>query len=138
MELQVSIAGFDWGKFPIHISRAIDNSLNMVGQIASGKYMISPGGKGLPVNSERVTWRSGRLARSLLRRDSTEGTHLIRNESGRWIGIKGSKVPYAAIHEYGGRFIKARPFMSRTVQDPTFRQAVANIFENELRKIFKV
>ena len=98
---------------PRIITQTMRDALRLVGQTAATRYMIQTGTRsgrvpgGLPSNTigtnpTLLTWRTGRLARSLVRTDDAENITRIRQEGTMIIGEVGTKVPYAPIHEYGG------------------------------------
>ncbi len=97
-------------------------SMQAVGRRATSDYMIRAhvihGGSGFNVGtagSDKLNIRSSRLARSLIGGFSFAGGGMgeqesireIKREGNTIVGYYGSKVPYAAIHEYGGT-IKAK------------------------------
>jgi len=121
----------------------------LIGASATGKYMRDTGvttgstfGKISKV-SKRNTGRllriiTGRLARSILGGRRTyaqgQGGAIESIEEIKMLGpsqvqlTKGSRVPYAAVHEYGGRagrgrraMIPARPYLRPAVNDNTER-----------------
>jgi len=84
-------------------------AMDLIGTIAQAKYMIAPGGPGAPVHSSKLTVRSGRLIRSLSPQGGAftaagerEQIREVQTRGGKVVGIFGTRVPYAAIHEYGG------------------------------------
>jgi hypothetical protein len=104
-------------------ARAMWKALALAGQIATGQYMIMTGGAsgstlpgvGTAVNATRLTWRSGRLARSLVGqstwvqdtsgvRREAEGDRVVEVRPGSFYGRITTYVPYARRHEYGGTF----------------------------------
>lgn len=90
--------------------RAMYAALSVVGNLAAGKHMIQTGlsrrsslpGVDVAVNPSRLTWRTARLARSLTNQNSPDAVHNVRVSGTRVIGEKGTKVEYAAVHEFGG------------------------------------
>ena len=88
--------------------RAAAESLDVVGIESQGRYWVKPGGKGKPVHPSKLTARSGRLIRSLSPAGGAfaprerEQIRQVNVEGGKIIGIFGTRVPYAAIHEFGG------------------------------------
>jgi len=97
-------------KLPAIIAQTMRDALTLIGNTAATKFMVVSGtGKGSklpgadsPVNPSMLTWRSGRLARSLFRRDNPENITRVFIEGDQFVGEVGTRVPYAAIHEYGG------------------------------------
>lgn len=94
---------------PIALINAMEQSLGLIGNQAAYKYMITTSGEGRFVNLTRLTWRSGRLAKSLIghtfgRSMSPEGKIEVEATDREIRGRLISFVPYAARHEYGGNF----------------------------------
>jgi len=101
---------------PATIARSMQDALKVVANAAATKYMImtrGPRGKdnSLPasntgVDATRLTWRTGNLARSLVRTDHPDNIQRIyQSVEGGGLDITGevgTSVKYAAIHEYGG------------------------------------
>ena len=134
-----------------NITNAMSNTMRVVGQTATTKYMI-PSARmkretlkhlesriyGLPTNPTKLTWRSGRLANSLVR-FSTQGENAFSEDggiridkmNGNIIGVLYTKVPYAKIHELGIG-IKPRPFLSPTLKDASVKQGAMNLFRKAI------
>lgn len=114
-------------EFPKMVSLAMYESLRLIGLVATSKYMIQTGtgagsklaGVGSPVAKDKLTMRSGRLARSLVGQSgfsgpgaaggpdkigTREGFMKVTREGSRWVGRIGTNVPYAARHEFGGDY----------------------------------
>ncbi len=125
MPFDMSIRSEDAGKFhkavqgiarelPRKIAQAMAKSLDLIGDIATTKYMImTGGGQGSTLRSvhpTKLTWRTRRLALSLKGQSrgqaamTREGVRIIRQQGKRWVGTIGTTVPYAARHEFGGTF----------------------------------
>jgi phage gpG-like protein len=93
-----------------HLVKGMYEILNVIGNVAATEYMIMTGtGRrsrlprpDVPVHPSKLTWRTGRLARSLVRGTDSDAIEEVKVEGTRIIGRKGTRVPYAAIHEYGG------------------------------------
>lgn len=126
---------------------AIDEIMTLIGQVSTSENMILPGGKDLPVNDTKLTTRTGNLARSLLRKTGDFAIHKTYTKD--LIGIKGTSIPYAAIHEYGASLtshpkkpgkisksftIKARPFLGKVLSSPNFQRGVDNILAKALNR----
>ena len=84
--------------------------LKLVGGFAANDYMIRTGKRGrgprpdVAVDPVRLTWRTGDLARSLTRQDDPDNIfRVIEEAEGRFVGMLGTRKPYAAIHEKGGQ-----------------------------------
>lgn len=104
-----------------------------IGGRAIGTYMKDAKGHGRrsPMDAGPLRIVSGRLARSLATRGTTQDTGgqpegiMEITVSGSTVTLtKGSKVPYAAIHEYGGTAgrlrrarIPARPYLRPALTD---------------------
>lgn len=98
---------------PATIAGIMRDSLKLVANTAVSRYMIATRGPrsstrrlpgvNAPVDPTRLTWRTGNLARSLVRDDHPGHVHRIRSVGGITLaGEIGTRVNYAAIHEYGG------------------------------------
>lgn len=98
---------------PEVIFRTIEDSMRIVGMAAAMKFMQQTrrGGRGnlplaskAPVLSDRLSWRTGNLARSLTRPDHPNAIGPMVRVAGTGVyeGTFGTSVPYAAIHELGG------------------------------------
>ena len=108
-------------ELPKVINKAMREALKRIGQTATTKYMIRSSGErnltyprltanvSQAVDPLRLTWRSGRLARSLVQTDNSANITKISNEANIFKGTLGINlapipegVPYARIHELGG------------------------------------
>ena len=90
--------------------KGVAEALDAVAIESQSKYWIKPGGVGKPVHPRFLTVRTGRLIRSLSpqggafsARGEREQIREIQVRGGKIVGIFGTRVPYAAIHEFGGR-----------------------------------
>ncbi len=103
----------DLNRFSKSIKQALiesaEEAFDLIGTISQGKYWITPGGEGVPTDAGRLTVRTGRLIRSLspqggsfFRDTQREQVREIQVRGKKVIGIFGTRVPYAAIHEFGG------------------------------------
>lgn len=132
--------------------------MDLVGTLATGKYMrLTKLGAGAPV-ADRLTVRSGRLARSLEPGGGAFGgpgkreqIRIVRWQGDNLTAIFGTKVPYAAVHELGltvnfppythpnlfGRGIRAQ-MGARTAQYPKrpFLSPAAREAGKQTRQIF--
>jgi len=95
---------------PEEMRIGILNSLAQVGRIATSKYMKrrtiidkKTGAVGARSGS-KLNIMTGRLARSISQSEgvSDEMVKKVFNTGGQFVGILGSTVPYARIHEKGG------------------------------------
>lgn len=79
------------------------------------KHMIPGGGKHAPVHPTKLTWRSGKLARSVrIIKPKLGGGSTWAIQTGLAAG--GPGVPYAG-HETGIRGIRPRPYMRPAITD---------------------
>lgn len=100
----------DFATYPERLAevtkRTIERLMNRTAIYAADR-MVVPGGKDLPVQSDKLTTRSSRLLRGL---QGARGLNWSSAESVRSFRVVGAilqalweiLVPYAAIHEYGG------------------------------------
>lgn len=102
-----------------------------IGAAAVGRMAPGPSG---PPKRDRLTIRSGRLARSLTgnrgaQGQSGEGYSRVETVSSTLVKlIKGTKVPYAAVHEhgfYGSRLAHTRRVRGRTVAVRSYTLRIA-------------
>ena len=120
---------------PEFMREGLLESMDYVGQISVQKYMYAR--KVVDKATGKVEGRRGvieklgvvtsRLARSIQNKESGFGNEAIRRVlfmGNNIIAVMGSKVPYAAIHEYGGETgrnlastIPARPYLNPAVED---------------------
>lgn len=91
------------------LMEAAAEGMDLIGTLAQGRYWIVPGGEDKPTHPSKLTVRSGRLIRSLSPQGGAfsasgerEQIREVRVSGGKVIGIFGTRVPYAAIHEHGG------------------------------------
>lgn len=112
------IVAFYNQEIPKRAVRAMYRAMGVAGNIAATKYMVrnsTAGGVYLKgqgaVDPSRLTWRSGRLARSLSGQETQgqtgmtpEGIRNVVQQGSKTVGQFGSAVPYAARHEWGGTF----------------------------------
>jgi len=105
-------------RLPELVTRTMRDALKNVAQTAATKYMIETGinfdinrpnvkSRGAAVDPERLTWRTGALANSLVRdlgeaNEDAQAIQRVERSGESFIGTLGSKLPYAAIHEKGG------------------------------------
>lgn len=144
----------------VYLKTGVNESLDVIGLTAVSKYMVPAKatftGKGkktkvkiTKTQRKKLNIITGRLARSIANSYSyAQGTggvnEAIRDvtiQGGAVVGVIGSRVPYAAIHEYGGtihhnnlfgRGIKAtinippRPYLRPAIKDalPTVRKII--------------
>jgi len=86
----------------------IAEAMDAIGMEAQGKYFIA-GRKDDPVHPTKLTVRSTRLIRSLAPQggafspNEREQIRQVRVQGDKIAGVFGTKVPYAAVHEFGGR-----------------------------------
>lgn len=87
----------------------VQHAIARVAIRASGN-MVVPGGRGNPVDPEKLTTRSGRLLRSILGARTasvrsaftgSEGFRTILQRGDQIVATVGTSVPYAAVHEHG-------------------------------------
>ena len=94
------------------LDRSMARSFEHIGLLATGDFM-RPGPDTL-THPTQLTHRTGRLGRSLTggfsfnefasgNRGDREGIRKIRRINNAVVGEYGTKVPYANIHEYGGK-----------------------------------
>ena len=120
---------------PEFMREGLIESMDYVGQIAELKYMKvrkvvdKAIGKveGRKSTAEKLGIVSSDLVRSLQNKEGSRGNEAIRNVSfiGKNIVAEmGSKTPYAAIHEFGGKAgrggastIPARPYLNPALKD---------------------
>ncbi len=132
-------------ELPRKIAQAMAKSLDLIGDIATTKYMIMTGGaQGSALRSvhpTKLTWRSRRLALSLKGQSrgrgggmTREGLRIIRQEGNRWVGRIGTTVPYAARHEFGGTF----PISKRQVGFFFFKSRSAPFGERSMWKALAI
>ena len=128
-------------------------SMNYVGMVSVQKYMtvrkvVDPAiGKvaGRKSTAEKLGVVTSRLARSIQNKESTAGAEAIRKIlfTGKdIIAEMGSKVPYAAIHEFGGRAgrnksvtIPKRAYLNPALKDS--ETAIFNILKLKLELTIK-
>ncbi len=94
------------------LAETTHEALDLIGQKAVGDHMVMASKDATMLMrpaGDKLTVRSGRQARSYLPQGGAfgkggqrEGIQEVRVCGNKIIGTKGSKVPYAAIHEYGG------------------------------------
>lgn len=97
-------------ELPQIVTRLMKNALSIIAQDAAFNEMIPTSSNiaskfasiGSPVNPDRLTWRSGALARSLTRTDDPYNITEVKSAGTIFSGIIGTRIPYAAIHEFGG------------------------------------
>lgn len=95
------------------LKKGIALGMDHIGIMATGKRMINPGGENDPVDSDKVTTRSGRLARSFLPQGGAftptgerEQVRKITAKGEKIVGEFGSRVPYAGVHESGAEILQ--------------------------------
>lgn len=93
-------------RLALAMERTIERAMTEV-QTRASANLVNPGGDSLPILPDKLTTRSGRLNRAILGArtrsgESAEYSKRIAVESARVVGLWELKVPYAAIHEYGG------------------------------------
>ena len=86
-------------------ARALTESMLTVLRYAASKAIYPGGGRNAPVRNGILTSRTGTLRRSLSSSFALDRSGLPRYIEG------GTNLIYGAVHEYGGRFHKARPFL---------------------------
>ncbi len=99
-------------KFSRQLKSALMNAaaeiIDQIGIASQSRYWITPGGPNKNTDPGKLTVRSGRLIRSLspqggaFHAGEREQIREIKVSGRKIIGIFGTRVPYAAIHEYGG------------------------------------
>ena len=124
---------------PEHIRVGLLESMEYVGLMSVQKYMTvrtvvdKATGKteGRKSASEPLGIVTSRLSRSILGKESTFGNESIRrvvNDGKDIYAEMGSKVPYAAIHEYGGR-TKNAIIPQRAYLNPGLKDSETAIFQ---------
>ena len=146
-------------KLKSEMIKSLSEIMNQIGITSVSKYMtphkLIQGEYGIPGGSKRISGRKGgkklgiltsRLSRSILdQEDYTYGRESIRKiiSSGSKISAKmGSKVPYAAIHEYGGTIQNNNLFgkgISATIEIPPrpYLNPAVKESSNEINKILE-
>ena len=92
-------------------AQRIRSVLSLVANEATTKFMIQTSANqrskltrpDVPVDPERLTWRTGALALSIQRGDPGADLPRVELDGERLVGVVGTTKPYAAIHEFGGR-----------------------------------
>ncbi len=120
---------------PIHMRSGLIESMDHVSLIVEQKYMKARKVtnkaigtvEGRKSTAEKLGIVSSDLVRSIQNKEGSRGNEAIRNIlfTGKdIIAEMGSKTPYAAIHEYGGRAgrnlastIPARPYLNPALKD---------------------
>ena len=116
------------------LMKGVAEVLDAVAIESQSKYWVKPGGKGKPVHPRSLTVRTGRFIRSLSpqggafsAKGEREQIREVKLQGGKIIGIFGTRVPYAAIHEFGGS-------IQQTVTPRQRRFFFAKMYETGERK----
>jgi len=142
---------------------AMAKSIQHVGLVAVSDFMkphaVAAGEYGRPGGTRRMSRRAGgtklgilttRLSKSIMNQyapasagsmaGKKEGVHKVLVTQREIVGVKGSRVPYARIHEFGGRagrnhaaVIPARPYLIPALRKS--RRQVNVFFEIAIRKL---
>jgi phage gpG-like protein len=98
-------------KLSENLMSGVKNILISVGQLAASEYMIPTSARkgmgkvfGQKTDATKLTWRTGKLARSLTRTGAGNDGGINVKKKGM-MSVEGTiytGVPYARIHEYGG------------------------------------
>lgn len=130
------------------LAEGLGDASRLVVGTAIGEYMrdILPGEpkRRSPTDAGPLRIVTGRLARSLTgaRKDggNPESIYRFQSSPGVYQLTFGSRVPYAAIHEYGGQAgrghkvrIPGRPYLGPALQEQT--GAIVNLFDVKLQAL---
>ncbi len=100
---QKRITKFLKGLDPKARGLVVDKGIRSIGRatesLAKTKFIVRGRGKKAPALPDKLTWRTGRLSRSI----STDESRAPKQV------IVGSSVVYSAIHELGGTFNRTAP-----------------------------
>lgn len=122
-------------KIPAELKRVCDSFGNKVIRLSKEKYILN-GGYDAPVDSQRITSRTGNLRRNIVAETEVNDLRAIVN-----IGVR-RNVKYARIHEFGGNagrngtsFIKARPYLTPAIKDslPALKADLSSILSRILK-----
>lgn len=152
------------------VQASLYGAMDIIGQTAVSKYMVPAQvewrEKGKPkirrTQRTKLNIMTGRLARSILNQYSyaqgamgeKESIRKVRRSKGKFIAIIGSKVPYAAIHEFGGKYthsnlfgkgiravinIPARPYLRPAAEDskPMIEQLIQKRLDEFVKTVEK-
>jgi len=118
-------------KFPKQFQDALQPAFERIMLLAEArskeKYFLT-GNRSSPVNSEKVTSRTGNLRRII----SSE----VHDRYNKIYAALTADIEYAATHEYGdpGRNIQERPFLTPAIQDVIEDHNFENIINDEINK----